>query len=335
MDGTPDLSVIIPTYQRRASVERVLTALTRQTLAADAYEVIVVMDGSTDGTRELVAGFPAPYAVRGVWQPNRGRAAARNAGIRAAAGSLSVLFDDDMEPSPGCLDGHRQAHARDRRLGVLGAAPVRFDRSSPPVVRYIGSKFNRHLQNLAQTGRPLALRDFYSGNFSIRRDVLLEVGLFDEDFKLYGNEDLELSLRLTRCGVRLEYSPAALAYQHYEKDFAGLARDNLAKGRTAVQLATKHPETFAHLRLSAYKQASRKWRVLRASLLALTDLWARTPQAVIRCVHWLELRRPAGMNLFYGLALDYFYWQGVRAALREARPVGRLDTLIQSAGRAS
>ncbi len=334
MNTTPYLSVVIPTYRRRAAVERALRALARQTLAPDEYEVIVVIDGSEDGTRELVAGFSAPFALRGIWQPNQGRAAACNAGILAATGALIVLLDDDTELSPECLAGHRQAHADGSRLGVMGAAPIRLDAFSPPVVHYIGSKFNRHLDTLTQTGQPVTLRDFYTDNFSIRRDILLEVGLFDEAFKTYGNEDVELCLRLAQSGVRIVYSPSALAYQHYEKNFTQLAQDNIAKGRTAVLLARKHPQAFPELRLSTYTQTSRKWRALRAGLLGLSRLWTRTPDVAIRAMCWLEQRQPARMDLYYSLALDYFFWLGARAALREDHRTSSLSSLAKLAGKA-
>lgn len=311
------LSVIIPTYQRRASVERALRALAAQTLPAAMVEVIVSMDGSQDGTREMLAQFSAPYALRVLWQPNAGRAAACNAGIRAATGELIVLLDDDMEAAPELLEAHRQAHATRSRLGVMGAVPMRYAASAPPVVAYVGAKFNQHLVRLAQPNHRLQLRDFYSGNFSIRREVLLSVGLFDEAFKIYGNEDLELSLRLQQAGVQLRYCAEALAYQHYEKGFAGLARDHIAKGRTAVLMTQKHPETFADLKLSTYRQASLPWRGLRASLLRLGRVWPGTTAFVIASIGWLERWRPAHLHLFYTLALDYCYWLGAQSALGE------------------
>jgi GT2 family glycosyltransferase len=321
MTTSPSISVVIPTYRRCASVQRALQALARQTVPADEYEVIASIDGSEDGTREMVARFSAPYRLRALWQPNRGRAAACNAGIGAACGEVLVLLDDDMEPMPEFLAAHRREHPKGSRLGALGAVPIA-DPSSSPVVRYIGTKFNRHLEKLADPGYGITFRDFYSGNFSIRRDVLLEVGVFDEAFKIYGNEDGELALRLLGAGVRLVYSPEALARQHYTKGFAGLARDNIAKGHTAVLLARKYPNTFRDLKLSTYHQGSRKWRLLRAALLLLSRWWGKTPDMVIGLMEWLEWRRPTQLDLYYGLALDYCYWLGARSALRVQRDAG-------------
>ncbi len=326
MSRTFKISVVIPTYQRCESVRRLLEALADQTMPASDYEVIVAIDGSKDATSAMVAGFAAPYTLQGIWQTNRGRAAACNTGIQAARGELIVLLDDDMEPIPGFLAAHYEAHQGGLRSGIMGAVPIRFDRASPPVVQFIGAKFNSHLENLGQADHQFKLRDFYSGNFSIRRTVLLNVDAFDEDFEIYGNEDLELSLRLQGNGVTLKFSSEALAYQYYTKDFAALAHDNIAKGETAVLLATKHPEAFKDLKLNTYRQGSRKWRILRAGLLKMSGLWGKTPELLIKFMSWLENRRLARLNLYYNLALDYCYWWGVTKALSGP---GKLATLLK------
>jgi glycosyltransferase involved in cell wall biosynthesis len=320
MSSSPQISVVIPTYQRSASVERVLRSLAAQTLPQDQYEVIVAIDGSTDGTRKMVENFQAPYALLALWQPNRGRAAARNSAIRSASGRLIVMLDDDMEPDPGFLSAHLQAHSANSAKGVLGAVPILLDATSSPLVQYIGKKFNRHLDHLTQPGTQLHLRDFYAGNFSIPREVLFKVGLFDESFKRYGNEDLELFLRLAEHGISVIYSAEALAYQHYEKDFQDLAHDTIDKGRTAVLLAKKRPDATSELSLSAYRQGSRKWLFARGCLLALSRYWAALPLAVVRLGKRLERRLPEKMPAYYYLALDFFYWRGVRIEQDQAFP---------------
>ena len=316
---SPRVSVVIPTYQRRTSAERALRALARQTLPVDEYEVILSIDGSDDGTREMAAQLAPPYQLHVLWQPNRGRSAACNAGIGAASGWLLVLIDDDMEPAPNFLEAHQQAHPEGSRLAVVGAAPIIVAMSSPPVVQYVGQKFNRHLETLAAPDYRFTLTHFYSGNFSICRRMLLELGGFDEDFTIYGNEDLELSIRLATAGVRIVYRADALAYQHYSKDFGALARDNIAKGRTAVLLAVKHPSAFQDLKLSTYGRVTLRWRLARGALLVLTRMWWGTTAVVIALMSGLQFRSTARLQTYYTLALDYFYWVGARAAQRDIR----------------
>src|SRR5512135_3341024 len=267
MTGSYPISVVIPTYQRRESIRRLLAAFAAQTMPPQDYQVIVSMDGSEDGTREMIERMPVPFPLEVLWQPNRGRATACNAGIRAARGELIVMLDDDMEPVPDFLTAHVRAHTADRRLGVLGAVPVRVNAAAPPISCYIADKFNRHLANLAQPDRQIKLRDFYSGNFSIRRDILFQAGLFDESFKDYGNEDLELFLRLSKQNVCFVFCQEALAYQYSTKDLLSVARDNRAAGKTALLLSQKHPDEMVNTRLGSFHHFSSRWRTLRAALV--------------------------------------------------------------------
>ena len=222
MTPAPTLSVVIPTFQRRDSLLRLLTSLTRQTLPAGAYEVIAVVDGSTDGTAEAARGLAVPYAMSVLEGPNRGRARACNAGVRAATGDVVVFLDDDMEASPDFLAAHARAHAGAIRRAVVGAAPIAISPDSPPFVRYMAKGFRKRLERLGAPGYRLHFRDTYTGNFSAPREVLLAVGGFDEAFRVYGHEDYELALGLQGAGVELVYSASACAHQHYEKTFAGI-----------------------------------------------------------------------------------------------------------------
>ncbi|MGE5278178.1 MAG: glycosyltransferase family 2 protein [Acidobacteriota bacterium] len=315
------VSVVIPTRNRRASLLRTLQALAAQSLPASEYEVVVAVDGSTDGTSEALGNFAATYRLRSIPSPGRGRAAACNAGARAACGRLLVFLDDDMQPGEEFLEAHRREHPAASRRGVVGAVPVLLDASTPPVVTYIGEKFNRHLERLARPGYRMTFRDFYSGNFSIPRNVFLEIGGFDEEFRIYGNEDGELALRLQQAGVEILYSKQACARQHYEKDFAALARDNIAKGKTAVLLSRKWPAARSELRFARFETGSRKWRAALSVLLFLSRVAPFLPRVAIRAMTRLERRRPARLDVYYRFALDYFYLLGARSELaRKAGP---------------
>lgn len=321
-DDTLRVSVVVPTHERKDSIGRLVRCLERQTLAASDFEVVVSVDGSTDGTLELLERTTWTVRVVVVSRPRGGRAAACNHGIRAARGGLVVLLDDDMEPIPEFLAFHLRAHATSPRRGVMGAAPIPEDASSPPAAQYIARKFNQHLNHLARMGRALRLREFYSGNFSIRREVLNEVGGFDEDFRMYGNEDLELFLRLSASGVEIIFDPAPRALQRNDKDFGTLARDNREKGRTAVLLASKHPEAFQQLKLSSLRNAPAPVRIARDTAVAASRLLPALPKALLAAVAGLERIAPAQAQRFYAPALGYFYWLGVREAIAGNRRRG-------------
>jgi len=322
VSGQPLVSVVVPTFQRRDSLLRTLASLRTQTLPADEYEVIAAVDGSTDGTAEAVRGFAAPYALSLLEGPNRGRARACNAGIRAAAGTLVVLLDDDMEAAPGFLAAHALAHEGPASRAVVGAAPIVVSAGSPPFVRYMAQGFRSRLERLGQPGYRLRFRDAYTGNFSARRDVLLGIGGFDEAFRVYGHEDYELALRLQEAGVELAYSAEACAHQHYEKTFAGFARDGIARGRTAVLFAGKHPSVVDRIKLAEYHQGSRTWRGLRELLLRTSWVTDRVPDWVVAAIGQLERWEPARLDKCYTMAIDYLYWYGALGAMREQRSGG-------------
>src|SRR5262249_27992550 len=105
-DPALDVSVIVPTYQRRNLVARTVAALADQTVDRDRFEVIVVVDGSTDGTADRVRALDRPVHIRVIEQRNRGRAAAINAGAAGARGPVLLFLDDDMRADPNMIAEH-------------------------------------------------------------------------------------------------------------------------------------------------------------------------------------------------------------------------------------
>jgi glycosyltransferase involved in cell wall biosynthesis len=323
------VSVVIPSHQRREALRRALLAFCEQTAAPQSFEVIVSVDGSTDGSVEMLEGFDAPYALRFVAGPSRGRAAACNSAIELARGEVLIVLDDDMQPAPAFVERHLAHHSPDTRLCVMGAVPIELDAGSPHAARYTREKFNAHLAQLAEPGHAFVPRDFYSGNASLRTEEMRAVGGFSESFTVYGNEDIDLSLRLQAAGVELRYDAEALARQEYDKDLAALARDTVAKGRTTVQLARSHPGVFGQLRLASPWDGSQPWLATRSVLLWLT----RRSDTVRRIVLWkADLLERLGLwrqPLFYRAVLDYAFWAGVEAELRESSPEGELERLAE------
>lgn len=313
---TPRVSVVIPTYRRRESVRRALTALAAQTLPPSEFEVVLAVDGSRDGTEAMAAALALPYELRVVSQENRGRAAACNLGVDNARGDLLVLLDDDMEPDPDLLLAHVRAHAAsvDRPIGVLGAVPMARCGS------YVERKFTRHLAALAAVEEVTGVRDVYTGNFSVPRAVFEAAGRFDESFAEYGNEDVDLGVRLRRDGVRLVYRADASARQHHAKTLAERAADGTSKGRTAVLLARKHPDIWPELELARYRRRSVLWRVPRAALVAASLVAPVTVTVLVRLV--TVVQRVAGGSTIAPTAerllMDCCFWVGVRSVARIA-----------------
>jgi len=310
-----DLSVVVPTYSRADAVARLLEALSRQTLAPERFELIIAIDGSRDGTLELVTGYSAPYRLSSIWQENSGPATARNQAALRSSAPILLFLDDDMEPVAECLEAHLQAHEPARRRCVLGAAPIDLRAGDAPVARYFQGKFDAHFTRLSAPDHRFIARDFYSGNFSLERALLLEVGLFDTSFTQYGNEDVDLALKLRAAGAEIAYEPRALARQRFDKDVVRAFADAKAKGQTALQVAHKHPEALSELRLGTYLQRSSRWRLARRILLTVSRRSRLAPHLILRPSSWLE-RSPFELPpLYYDFLFDFAFWLGVEAEL--------------------
>lgn len=232
------LSVVIPTFNRCDSLKRTLEGLSRQTAPRDSFEAIVVSDGSSDGTDEMVTAYArsAPFPLLLHRQNNAGPSAARNRGIRAASGEVIVFLDDDVEPAPGLLERHGEHHRHSERVAVLGTmSPDPAVRRSEPV--WIAWEHAK-LQEIYDMFRPggeysechAGPMHFYSGNASIRRQWLLDVGGFDETFKR--QEDVELAVRLERqCDVWFEFDMLAEGLHRPMRTFQSWIRIPAAYGR--------------------------------------------------------------------------------------------------------
>ena len=323
----PAVSVVIPTHQRREALRVVLESLSSQTVEPETYEAVVAVDACSDGTVEMLEAFPGPLQLRWVKPAGRGRAGACNAAVAAARGEVAIVLDDDMRVVPEFVERHRSHHPPGSRRCVLGAVPVELGEGSPHAARYVKDKFDLHLSRLSDPAHLALPRSFFTGNASLRTETMREVGGFDESFGIYGNEDVELALRLRKAGIELGYDPEALAWQTYGKDLGGLQRDTLAKGRTTVQLARSHPEVFGDLRLAEPYEASRPWLALRAVLLRLTRRLPATSGLVFALFSLLERLGLWRAPLFYRPVLDYAFWAGVDAALRESNDEGELSKL--------
>lgn len=235
------ISVVVPTYNRKAIVTRTLESLFAQDCPSDSMEILVVVDGSTDGSAEQLRGLDAPCDFRVIVQENRGLAGARNTGLRAATGDVVLFLDDDMRCAPGLVSTHLEAHRRHQEVACFGA--LFFSPDSPRSLaaecfqREIGAV---HLHPRVPGDSTWLREDCVFSNASVRRETLLAIDGFDESFRM--REDLELGERLFATGVRPVYLPNAIAHQYYEKTTADLLREAEAFAVYDLMLARKHPQ---------------------------------------------------------------------------------------------
>ncbi|MDB9519184.1 glycosyltransferase [Roseofilum reptotaenium CS-1145] len=234
-------SVVIPTYNRLPILQKCLRALEKQQLSdpyIEGYEVVVVDDGSTDGTLAWLAAERAQLPhVQWFEQEHQGPAAARNLGVKEAQGDTIIFIDSDLVVTETFLSCHAQALREGQeklgsdRLFTYGAVINTCNFDEP-------------------TAEPYKLTDFSAayfatGNVAIGRHWLEEAGLFDTQFQLYGWEDLELGVRLKNLGLKLIKCPQAVGY-HWHPAFSleqipRMIDQEIQRGRMGVLFYQKHP----------------------------------------------------------------------------------------------
>ncbi len=214
----PEFSVVIPTYNRIDVLPEVLAALERQE-RAPSFEIVVVDDGSTDGTGEWLESRSFEVPAQVLRQPNSGPAEARNRGVRHADGGRVAFLGDDTVPSRGWLASHDRA-SRDQpdrdRLAVLGYTDWHPRVRVRPFQRYINEYGLQFGYALIDEPEDVPFNFFYTSNVSLPRELLLAEP-FAGGFPYAAWEDIELSYRLTRpeIGMRMIYAcDAVTAHDH-------------------------------------------------------------------------------------------------------------------------
>ncbi len=234
-------SVVIPTYNRKPILEKCLRALEHQTFDGDLisdYEVVVVDDGSTDGTVTWLQDHAPEFPhVRLFEQDHKGPAVARNLGVEQARGDTIIFIDSDLVVLETFLQSHGSALTRGQQ-----------ERGHNRIFTY-GRVVNT-CNFEAPTREPFKVTDysrafFATGNVAIAKHWLMAAGLFDPQFTLYGWEDLELGVRLKKMGLSLVKVPEAVGY-HWHPPFTldqvpALIDKEIQRGRMGVLFYQKHP----------------------------------------------------------------------------------------------
>jgi glycosyltransferase involved in cell wall biosynthesis len=205
------VSVIIPTYNGAHKIPNILNALAQQT--TQDFEVIVVIDGSTDDTMAVLRSLPVAFQeLRIIKQPNGGRAKVRNKGAAAAQGNLLIFFDDDMRPNPEAVRQHTTHHAAHPGTILTGGQIEEITPGMPDFVRFKAGLSRKWSQDMPQPGKPLSKDNIFltAANFSIAKSTFETLGGFDE--RLTDAEDYDLAVRAAQHGIELFADPGILAW---------------------------------------------------------------------------------------------------------------------------
>ncbi len=234
------LSVVIPTYNRLPILKKCLLSLERQKIfnEVDQFEVLVVDDGSIDGTCNWIEQnlelFPHISLIK---QDHSGPGIARNTGVDNARGDVIVFIDSDLVVIDSFLENHAAClrknwlRKEDRRCFTYGAVVNTSNFNNPTAEPH---KFS-----------DLSWAYFATGNVAIDKNVLKQSGLFDPSFRLYGWEDLELGERLRHMGTKLVKCPKAIGYHWHPAlsldQIPSLVNVEIERAKMAIVFYRKHP----------------------------------------------------------------------------------------------
>jgi glycosyltransferase involved in cell wall biosynthesis/GT2 family glycosyltransferase len=340
---SPEISVIIPTYNRKGLLHETLHSLSQQTYPSDRIDVVIVDDGSTDGTAEIAAET-FPFRLRYFRQSNQGDAEARNLGALQSQAKFLVFLDDDMLLEPGYLTSLIQAHAARPNRIVVGTWNL-WQAEATPFTKAVNDSdttgaYYAHSQTRQVAGHSpgqtsatteLPFRDAYCNNLSIRREAYFKIGMMQSlDFS--GSSmwcDLDFAYRAHQLGFEFLRSVEANCWHrdHAATDLDAYKRRMRTAACRAVALFRKYPDLPAYLPMFVDKSPI-SWRqdpprliarkLARSVASCRPALWGMEQIAII-----LEQRRPAAtmLTLLYRYIIGGHIFQGYREGLRTFKPM--------------
>jgi GT2 family glycosyltransferase len=271
-------SVVIPTFNRLEQLRVVVGAVQSQTRPPDTdMEIVVVDDGSTDGTPGWLAELSGKSGFKALRQENSGPACARNRGVEAATGDIVLFLGDDTEPQPGWLGAHLDAH---RHFGDPGPLAVLGYTSFPPEIdspflRFINEYGAQFGYQLIEDPSAVPFNFFYTSNISIPRSELVRLGGFREDFPEAAWEDIEFAYRAVDDGLKIRYQPRARTLHRHCIQPRSFCRRQRTSGRSAAIFAKLHPELGEFLGIHRSRRSTTLGRLHRNVLWVLIELGER------------------------------------------------------------
>lgn len=241
------ISVVIPTYNRANRIEETIDAICNQTIELSSYEVIVVNNNSKDNTEEVLKKLSEKYNnLSYVFQSRQGASPTRNKGVSRAKADIVLLLDDDMIAEKDLLEQHLKSH-ENHSGSVLGFFENDWGDNEKKFLQYLKLSGEQNAFPF-ENGEIVSYQHFYTGCISVKKDLFMKVGGFDEGFVQYGVEDIDLGYRMEFYGNKILYNKNAKTFHKYSPSFKSFKKKKLSAGKSLKYFLRKYP----HLRYSFF-----------------------------------------------------------------------------------
>jgi len=324
--GQLAISVIIPVYNRLSALKETLLSLAGQSLAANAYEVIVVDDGSAEDVEGAIGSLRLPYDLGLFQQDNKGAAAARNLGAKHARGEVLLFLDADIIAHAELLAEHLRTHDAHHRALVAGLRKPWPEARTSLVSRVLDLDSNvKNLSPEADKSGVIRINfdQAFTANLSIRKTHFNELAGLDESFPGSGWEDVEFAYRAFQSGFELLCNTKAIGYHNHPVTLPQLCRQARHYQSSAALVFQKHPElrgTVAYLRdKEPIRWGQDPWplvaRKLTRQFLALPPVLSLMQSLTALLERWWP--SPRLLEFLYWKILGCYQLMGLRAGLRQ------------------
>ena len=310
------VSVVIPTLNRAELVAATIDRIENQTVSRDLYQVLVIDNASTDNTAEVLVQKTATYPNLKVFnQHKKGAAATRNIGIREAEGEVVLFIDDDILAEPNLIEAHLNYHREHPGASIIGAVTAPWEKATEPFLRYLRDKGILNPYSIACGAMDFSY--YHTGNVSTPRKFLRDAGFFNEEFRVYGMEDIELGYRLEKAGCRMVPGPHAKALHQYSPTYRQFLDRCEQAGYSLGTMIELHPE----LR-SRFVENGKRTRILKR-VHSLYRMFSCVSDPVFQAVTRWEQQRgtppvSSVLEQHYYWAIRYHFFLGYRQYLQSS-----------------
>ena len=267
-----DITIIIPTYNRKDILRKCLKAIYMQTYPRSNFEIIVIDDGSTDGTEKVVKKIitNSPVVLRYFKQENKGPAAARNVGIKNALSDKVLFIGDDIIATETLIEEHMKWHTSnpENNIAILGLVTWSPEIEITPFMTWLENGGPQFCYHKLKHGREVPWNNFLTCNISLKKKFLIENGLFDEDFPYAAYEDSELGYRLHKKGLRLLFNKSATAYHYHYTSLDAACKRMLKVGRSKYIFSRKTAQKVKFVSKSPIRRYLSKAKIIIYYLVA-------------------------------------------------------------------